>query len=158
MDFHLAQLNIGKILAPMDSPVMSEFADNLDRINALAESSEGFIWRLKDDSNDATSIKAYDDELIIVNLTVWTSIDTLFKFVYQSHHMEIFKKRQLWFEKMKDMHMVLWYVPAGHVPTVEEAVAKLDHLRKHGDTPSAFSFKKDLLLPKQTLIAVKAAR
>jgi hypothetical protein len=142
MEFHLAQINIGKMLAPIDSPVMAEFVANLDRINALAENSEGFVWRLKDDSNSATSIKVYNDDLIIVNMSVWEHLDYLFQYVYQSAHVEIFKRRKEWFEKMSEMHMVLWYVPAGHKPSVNEAVEKLNFLRKNGETPLAFTFKK----------------
>jgi hypothetical protein len=142
MKFHLAQINIGKILAPMDSPVMAGFVSDLDRINAVAENSNGFVWRLKDDSNNATSIKVYDDDFLIVNMSVWNSSEALFQFVYQSHHMEVFKKRANWFEKMPVMHMTMWYVPAGHLPSVAEATTRLDHLRKYGETPFAFSFKK----------------
>lgn len=142
MEYHLAQLNIAKMLAPIDSPVMAEFVENLDRINALAENSEGFIWRLKDDTNNATSVKIYDDDFLIVNMSVWRSVETLFQFAYRSQHLEVFKKRQNWFEKMPMMHMALWYIPEGHLPTVSEATARLDHLRLHGETPFAFSFKK----------------
>lgn len=142
MEFHLAQINIAKMLAPIDSPVMSEFVANLDRINALAEKSDGFIWRLKDETNNATSIKIYNDDFLIVNMSVWSSTEALFKFVYQSQHLEVFKKRQAWFEKTSQMHLALWYIPAGHSPTVAEAVARLDHLRAHGETPYAFSFRR----------------
>jgi hypothetical protein len=142
MEFHLAQINIAKMLAPIDSPIMAEFVANLDRINALAENSEGFVWRLKDDSNSATSIKVYNDDLIIVNMSVWEHLENLFQYVYQSAHVEIFKRRKEWFEKMSEMHMVLWYVPAGHKPSVNEAVEKLNFLRKNGETPLAFTFKK----------------
>jgi hypothetical protein len=142
MEFHLAQINIGKMLAPIGSSVMAEFVANLDRINALAENSEGFVWRLKDDSNSATSIKVYNDDLIIVNMSVWEHLDHLFQYVYQSAHVEIFKRRKEWFGKMSEMHMVLWYVPAGHKPSVNEAVEKLNFLRKNGETPLAFTFKK----------------
>jgi hypothetical protein len=142
MEFHLAQINIGKMLAPIDSSVMADFVANLDRINALAENSEGFVWRLKDDSNNATTIKVYDDDLIIVNMSVWEHVDYLFQYVYQSAHVEIFKRRKEWFKRMSEMHMVLWYVPAGHKPSVYEAVEKLNFLRKNGETPLAFTFKK----------------
>ena len=142
MKYHLAQLNIGKILGPIDSPVMAEFVANLDPINSLAEKSPGFVWRLKDDSNNATSIKVYDDDFIIVNMSVWENADALFQFVYQSQHTEYVKRRKEWFEKMPEMYMALWYVHAGHVPTVQEAVERLNYLRKHGETPHAFSFRK----------------
>jgi hypothetical protein len=142
MEYHLAQINIGKILAPMNSPVMAGFANNLDTINALAEGSEGFVWRLKDDNNNATSIKVFDDDFIIINMSVWKNTDALFRFVYQTQHAEFVKRRKEWFEKMSDMYMALWYIPATHTPTAHEAVEKLYHLRKHGETPLAFTFKK----------------
>jgi Domain of unknown function (DUF3291) len=143
MEYHLAQINIGRMLGTRDSPVMADFIANLDPINALAEKSDGFIWRLIGDGNDATSIKIFDDDYLIVNMSVWENKEALFKFVYQSNHVEIFKRRKEWFEKMPVMHMVLWYVPANHEPTVEEAMVRLNHLRNHGETPYAFSFKKN---------------
>jgi hypothetical protein len=142
MEFYLAQVNIARMLAPIDSPVMQDFVANLDRINTLAENSKGFVWRLKDDTNNATSIKIFDDDFLIVNMSVWQNTDALFQFVYQSDHVEIFKRRKEWFEKMPEMHMVLWYVSATHLPTVEEATERLVHVRKNGETPYAFSFKK----------------
>ena len=142
MDFHLAQINIGRILGAMDSPVMADFAANLDRINSLAENSPGFVWRLKDDTNNATSFKFFDDDFMIVNMSVWKSIDALFNYVYKSDHLEVFKRRSEWFEKMPVMHMAMWYLPAGHTPSVDEAMVRLQYLRKHGDTPYAFSFRK----------------
>ncbi len=130
------------MLAPLDSPVMADFVNNLNRINALAESSEGFIWRLKDDANNATSIKIYNDDFLIVNMSVWKDIDRLFRFAYQTQHFEIFKRRNEWFEQMKEMHMALWYVEENHKPTTIEAEERLDYLRANGDTPFAFTFKK----------------
>jgi len=141
MEFYLAQLNIGRILAPMDSPLMSDFVANLDRINALAERSDGFVWRLKDDSNNATSIRIYDDDFLIVNMSVWENAEALFRYVYQSDHVEIFKRRKEWFETMPEMHVALWYVPCGTTPTVAEAIRRLDYLRLHGESPYAFTFR-----------------
>ena len=134
MKFHLAQLNVGAILAPLDSPVMADFANNLDKINALAEASPGFIWRLKDDANNATSIQMFDDERVIVNMSVWETLEHLYQFAYKSMHAEFLKRRKEWFEKMGEMYYVLWYVPAGTVPGVMEARQRLEHLRAHGDT------------------------
>jgi hypothetical protein len=142
---YLAQVNIGKIIAPMNSSLMAGFADNLDRINALAESSEGFIWRLKDEANNATSIKVFDDDFIIINMSVWTNMDALYKYVYQSVHTDYLKRRREWFEKMPEMHMALWYVPESHIPDTAEAVDKLKYIRKHGETPLAFGFKNKYL-------------
>jgi len=142
MNFHLAQLNVGAILAPLDSPVMADFVNNLDKINALAEASPGFIWRLKDDANNATSIQMFDDARIIVNMSVWETLEQLYQFAYKSMHTEFLKRRREWFERMGEMYYVLWYVPAGTVPDVMEARQRLEHLRTHGETPYAFSFSK----------------
>ncbi|MEP6614636.1 MAG: DUF3291 domain-containing protein [Mucilaginibacter sp.] len=142
MQYHIAQINIAKMLAPIDSPVMAEFVANLDGINALAEGSPGFVWRLKEEGNNATSIKVYDDDFIIVNMSVWENTDALRQFVYQSHHVEIFKQRRQWFEKMSDMHMALWYIPSDYTPTAMDGVERLNYLRNNGETPFAFSFKK----------------
>jgi len=142
MEYQLAQINIGRILGPIDSPVMAEFVANLDRINSLAEKSPGFIWRLKDDNNNATSIKIYNDDSLIVNMSVWKDLETLMDFVYKSAHVEVLRRNREWFSKLKEMHMALWCVPSGHTPSVEEAIGRLDHLRTHGETPYAFSFRK----------------
>ena len=142
MEFYLAQINIAKMLAPIDSPVMADFVANLDSINALAETSEGFVWRLKDESNNATAIKIFDDDFLIVNMSVWKNTEALFQFVYKSNHIEIFRRRKEWFEKMEEMHMAQWYVQAGYLPTVADAVERLNYLRNHGETPFSFSFKK----------------
>lgn len=142
MELHLAQINIAKMLAPIDSPVMADFVSNLDRINQIADNSDGFVWRLKDDSNNATSVKVFDDDFLIVNMSVWENTDALFQFVYRSGHLEIFKRRKEWFETMPEMHMALWYTPTEKTPTVDEAVERLVYLREHGETPFSFSFKK----------------
>src|SRR6516225_4451666 len=102
MEYHLAQVNIGRILGPMDGPVMAEFAAGLDRINALAEASEGFVWRLKDDSNNATSITVTEDRFLLINLSVWRTVDDLFAYVYQSAHTDYVRRRAEWFERMRE--------------------------------------------------------
>jgi hypothetical protein len=139
---YLAQVNIAKLIEPMDSPRMIEFVNNLDRINALAENSEGFIWRLKDETNNATSVKIFNDDFLIVNMSVWKDADNLFTYVYKSDHVEIFKKRKNWFAAMTEMHMALWYVDENHFPDIKEAEERLVHIRKNGPTPFAFTFKK----------------
>jgi hypothetical protein len=141
MNFYLAQINIAKMKAPIDSPLMAEFVENLDTINSLAEKSNGFIWRLKDESNNASSIKIYDDDFLIVNMSVWQNAESLFQFAYHSNHVNIFKKRKNWFEQMKEMHMALWYTSTDSVPTVTEAIERLDFLRLNGETPFSFTFK-----------------
>lgn len=128
------------MLAPLDDPVMADFVNNLDRINALAEASPGFIWRLKE-GDDATTIRMYDDDWLIVNMSVWDNVESLKNFTYETAHVEIFRRRKEWFSKMDEPHMVLWHVAPGHEPSVSEAEDRLNHLRKHGDTASAFTFK-----------------
>jgi hypothetical protein len=130
------------MLAPIDSPVMADFVAQLDAINALADRSPGFIWRLVGDGNDATSLRPFDDDFIIVNMSVWNSLDALEGYVYRSDHARVMRDRRRWFEKMGEAYTVLWWVPAGHRPSVAEARARLMHLREHGATPHAFTFKQ----------------
>jgi hypothetical protein len=138
-NYHLAQLNVAELKAPLESPELKDFVDNLDRINALAEGSPGFQWRLKGDGNDATSLRPLGDK-VIVNLTVWRDVASLRDYVYKSAHVEIMKRRREWFSRMADAYLALWWVPAGHVPTVAEAVARLLHLRKYGPSAEVFTF------------------
>ena len=137
--FHLAQLNVAKLLAPIDHPDSAGFADALDHINALGEASPGFVWRLKDDSGNATAIQAFDDPAIIVNLTVWESVESLKAFAYQTEHVSFFRRRAEWFSP-EDRGVVLWWVPRGHVPDEAEARRRLEFLRLHGPSPYAFGF------------------
>ena len=142
----LAQLNIAEATAKMDSPVMADFVNNTDRINAIAEESDGFVWRLiGDDTDDSYSINAFDSEYILVNMSVWKDRESLFNYVYNSGHVEIFKRKKEWFRKMLKMHMVLWYVENGHIPTVEEGKKRLEYLQKHGESSYAFGFKSKYL-------------
>lgn len=137
----LAQLNIGIIRAPMDSPVMADFANNLARINALAEASPGFVWRLQTDAGDATAIRHFDDDNMLVNMSVWRDVESLRHYVYSSAHVELMRRRREWFAPMAEAFLVLWWVPQGHVPSVREAVARLGLLRANGPTPDAFTFR-----------------
>jgi len=148
--WHLAQVNIGRIRGPMDSPIMAEFAAALDEINALAESSPGFVWRLKDSSGNATSIQAYTDPRQLVNMSVWTDLAALEKYVYRTAHGRFFARRQSWFEKMDTAHLALWWIPAGHLPTVEEAKERLAKLDALGPTPDAFTFRETFPPPPET--------
>lgn len=142
MSKHLAQINIGRLLAPIDYPLIADFVRQLDDINALAESSPGFVWRLKDDtSNDATSINVFGDPLIIVNMSVWESIEHLKNFAYKSAHVQVFRDRARWFEKMEVAHMALWWVPVGVMPTAEEGRDRLLFLRENGESERAFTFR-----------------
>ena len=141
-EFHIAQINIARMLAPIEDPVMADFVAQLPPINALAEESPGFIWRLQSDSGDATRIKVYDDAMVIINLTVWESLETLRGYVYKSAHSGVMRNRRRWFEKFDGPYYALWWIPAGHVPDPQEGKERLEYLRQHGDTAHAFSFKQ----------------
>ena len=138
--FHIAQLNIGRARGAVDGPVMAEFMALLDPVNAVADASPGFVWRLQTEDGNATALRPYEDDRMIVNMSVWESIDDLAAFVYRSGHVEVMRRRREWFEAMKP-YMVLWWVAAGAIPTVDEAKERLEHLRVHGPTPHAFTFK-----------------
>jgi hypothetical protein len=139
--YELAQLNIGIIKGPMDSPIMAEFAANLERINALADCTPGFVWRLQTEDGDATSIRPFENENLLVNMSVWRDVAALNQYVYGSAHVEIMRRRREWFERMAEAFLVLWWVPVGHRPTVPEAMARLDLLRSQGPTAKAFTFR-----------------
>jgi len=139
--YQLAQLNIGIIRGAMDSPVMAEFAANLDRINALAEQTSGFIWRLQTEEGDATAIRPFENERILVNMSVWRDIGALSRYVYHSQHVAIMRRRREWFEPLGEAYLVLWWVTAGHRPSVAEAMARLDTLKAVGPTSHAFTFR-----------------
>ena len=139
---HLAQVNIAKALAPLDAPLMQGFVDQLEHINRLAEASPGFIWRLQTDAGDATALKPFADELIIVNLSVWDSLEALQHYVYSGDHLSVLRDKKQWFEKPRTPILALWWIPAGHIPSVEEAKQALATLIEQGPTPTAFSFAK----------------
>lgn len=141
--FHLAEINIGRLAAPLDSPQLKAFVDNLDRINALAEAAPGFVWRLKGEGNNATDIRPFaDDEMMAINMSVWTDLASLGAYVYRSDHVAIMRRRREFFEVPAEPFMTLWWVPAGHVPGIAEGIERLQHLRRHGPTAQAFSFRE----------------
>ncbi|UPR30119.1 DUF3291 domain-containing protein [Vibrio crassostreae] len=137
----LAQLNIALAKYPLDAPEIKEFVDNLELVNGIAESSEGFVWRLKDESGDATNIQAFDDPNMIVNMSVWDSVDSLKNFMFRTHHRDFMRRKGDWFHRLPEDTYVLWWIEEGHIPTLEEAIERLEHLREIGDTPYAFTFK-----------------
>jgi len=140
--FHLAQVNIGRVRAPLEDPVMEGFRTQLDPINALADSSPGFVWRLQTEDGNAMAIRPYaDDERMAINMSVWESLATLQQFVYRSGHVAPLRDRKQWFEPMGGPILALWWIPAGHIPTVFEAQERLQHLKEHGPTPHAFTFR-----------------
>lgn len=137
---HLAQLNIGTVRAPVDHPSMAGFTNRLDEINELADAAPGFVWRLQTDEGNATAIHAFDDPMLLVNLSVWESIEALHEFTYRSAHRDLLRGRTEWFHRRDGHHQVLWWVPTGSLPSVEEAKRRLAHLEAHGPTPEAFTF------------------
>jgi heme-degrading monooxygenase HmoA len=139
---HLAQVNIARLLAPLDSPQLAGFVARLAEINALADRAPGFVWRLQTPEGNATELRPYDDDRIIVNMSVWETVESLHAFVYRSDHVAVMRQRRAWFEQMTDPFMVLWWVPVGHIPSVDEAKARLAHLRAHGESGAAFTFKR----------------
>ncbi len=139
--WHLAQVNIARMRAPLDSPVMAGFVAKLDEFNALADRSPGFVWRFQSDSGNATYLRPYDDDRIIFNLSVWQTPDHLKAYVYRTGHADLIRQRQQWFEPSDEAILSLWWIPAGHIPTVDEAKARLAHLRQHGASAHAFGFR-----------------
>jgi uncharacterized protein DUF3291 len=138
---HLAELNVGRTVAPIDDLLMAEFVDNLERINALGDGSPGFVWRLSDETGSATSIRAFEDPRMILNLTVWESIEALREYIYRTDHVEYLRRRREWFVPLDGPSLVLWWVPTGHIPTVEEALERLARLGADGPTADAFTLK-----------------
>jgi hypothetical protein len=149
--WHLAQVNIGKMIGTnIDDPLMKDFVSQLDEVNDVAEKSEGFVWRLKTENNNATGIKAFEDDTILVNMSVWESIEDLERFVYSGHHLNVLKRRKEWFSRMK-IYMALWYLPAGVVPTLEDAKKRLEAIEKNSASSFAFDFKKRFPAPTEVI-------
>jgi hypothetical protein len=139
--YELAQVNIARLKAPLDSPQLKDFVAALDPVNAVADGSDGFVWRLKSDSGNATDVPVFDDEWLVVNMSVWRDTDALTAFMYQGQHRELLARRREWFERVQEAMAVLWWIPAGHRPTVAEAESRLLHLRANGPTPYAFTLR-----------------
>jgi hypothetical protein len=138
---HLAQMNVSTLRAPLDSAELQGFVALLEPINALGDRSPGFVWRLQTEDGDATSIRVFDDDRIIVNLSVWESPEDLWNFSYASRHLDALRRRREWFHHVSEHTLVLWWVDAGHIPSVGEGVERLEHLRRHGPGPRAFTFR-----------------
>lgn len=154
MDYHLAQINIGRLLAPIDDPQIAGFVSQLDPVNALADRSPGFVWRLQSGSGNATDIAFNEDPFMIVNMSVWESLDSLRDYVYRSHHLQVFRDRAKWFEKMDKPSYCLWWIPAGHIPTVAEGRERIEHYQLHGSTPYAFWFSEHFPQPAEDVVSV----
>jgi hypothetical protein len=153
---HLAQVNIALPREPLESALMADFVAALDPINALADCSPGFVWRLQGDSGNATAIPVLDDARLIVNMSVWESVAALTAYVYRSAHTEVMRQRRRWFEAMRESYQALWWVEAGHLPTVAEAEERVRHLRAHGPTAFAFTFRDTFPAPGEAAEEVPA--
>ncbi|MFF2308061.1 DUF3291 domain-containing protein [Streptomyces sp. NPDC058128] len=137
---HLAQLNVATLLHPLDDPRLAPFVEQLDPVNAAADGTPGFVWRLVEDgAADATALRPAGED-VIVNLSVWETQEALWDFAYRSGHLEVMRRRREWFARHVESHLVLWWVPAGHVPSVTEALERLADLRANGPSPRAFTF------------------
>ena len=150
---HLAELNIGKFSYPTSDPRMAGFMDNLDRVNAIAERSQGFVWRLKGDNNNATSFRVGDD--MAVNLSVWADAKSLEDYVFKTVHVQFYRKKAEWFDLMEKPHMVMWWVPVGHRPTLEEAYARLTKYQAEGASEEAFGWQE--IMDEQRMRALRCA-
>jgi hypothetical protein len=137
---HLAELNIARLKYAFDDPRIAEFTDNLDRINRVADRSEGFVWRLQDDSGSAMAVRGFDDPMVIVNMSVWQSPEHLERYVWNTVHKQFYARRAEWFQLIGKQHFVMWWIEPGHVPDLEEAKARLDHLDEKGDSDFAFGW------------------
>ena len=146
-NYHLAQINIAQSRGTRDSEIMKGFMGRLDEINHIADNSPGFIWRLQTEEGDATAIQAFDDPLLLVNVSVWEDVDSLKSFVYKSLHVDLIQDRDAWFEKLRESHQALWWVPEGHLPSIAEAKEKLAYLQAHGPSEVAFIFSKAVAPP-----------
>jgi hypothetical protein len=138
---HLAQVNVATLRAPLDGPELAGFVAQLEPLNALADQSPGFVWRLQTEDGDATAIRPFDDDRVMVNLSVWASLEALRTFVYATRHLEVVRHRRVWFHRMPDPYLALWWVPAGTIPTVAEARDRLELLAAKGPTADAFTFR-----------------
>ena len=147
--YHVAQVNIGRLRAPLDSSLVQGFVDLLDPINQLADRSPGFVWRLQTEDGNATAIRPFEDDSLLVNMSVWESVEALGHFVYESRHLDALRRRKEWFGRIADPILALWWIPAGTLPTLEDARERLEHLGAHGATPYAFTLRKHFPPPSE---------
>ena len=141
--YYLAQVNTAKVRFPLDDPQMADFVAQIRSVNAVADADPGFVWRLRGEgAEDATDIRPFEDERILITLTVWKSVEALSNYVYRSAHAGVMRDRKQWFEKSDQPILAMWWIPTGHLPTVAEAIERLEHLRRYGSSPYAFPFNK----------------
>lgn len=150
--FHIAQVNIGRTRGALDDPIMQTFVARLDEINALADGSPGFVWRLKAEGLPSSYLRPYEDERLLMNMSVWESVEALKQYVYKTAHAEVLRNKREWFEKFEGVYQALWWVPAGHIPSIDEAKQRLAHLEQHGPSQFAFTFKT-VMPPDESFLA-----
>lgn len=141
--YHLAELNIGRLLTPVDDPRVAEFMANLDRVNGLGKRMPGFVWMMEGSGEPGTGNTENsigDDPQFVANLSLWETVEQLETFVWGTIHKQFYERRKEWFEVLGEMHFVMWWVPVGHEPTLEEGLARLEHLKTHGDSDEAFGW------------------
>lgn len=148
--YELAQVNVARLKFPLDSPELKDFVEALDPVNAVAEAADGFIWRLQSEGGNATDVAVFGDEWLIVNMSVWRETNALTAFMYQGQHRELLGRRYEWFERVQEVMTTLWWVEAGHRPTVKEAEERLLHVREHGPTERAFTLRTSFPPPSGT--------
>ncbi|WP_264566405.1 DUF3291 domain-containing protein [Flavobacterium sp. N3904] len=142
-EYQLAEINIARMKGVnIHDPIMKEFVDNLDKVNEIAEKSDGFVWRLKDEENNATNLNPYNDEQIIVNYSIWESIETLEHYMYKTFHSEFLKRRKEWFQTFGQVSTAMWWIKKREIPDLAEAMEKLDYLQKNGASEIVFNFKQ----------------
>jgi hypothetical protein len=162
-DFHLAQVNIGRLLAPLDSAQLADFVAALDPVNAVADAAPGFVWRLQTDEGNATSLRAFEEDAaradggILINMSVWESVEALSAYVYGEAHLGVLRRRREWFDHMHEAYAALWWVERGHVPAIGEAEDRVRHLRQHGPTPYAFTLRTHFPAPLTVAAAARPA-
>jgi hypothetical protein len=159
VDYILAQVNFGRLLAPIDSPRIADFVAALEPVNAVADAAPGFVWRLQTEDGNATAVGGFEEDAvdaggsggsgggIVINMSVWESVEALGAYVYGDAHIAVLRRRREWFSLMKDTHLALWWIPRGHVPTVAEAEDRVRYLRAHGPTPNAFTLREHFPAP-----------
>ncbi|GEM86929.1 DUF3291 domain-containing protein [Meiothermus granaticius] len=138
MSFHLAQFNLARMVAPLESEAMRGFVEGLEALNALADAAPGFVWRLRGEGDTATDLRPYGED-ILINLSVWESLEALKAYTYQGAHLEYLRRRREWFVPLKERFLVLWWVPVGYEPRLQEGMERLEYLRRYGPTPRAFT-------------------
>ena len=151
--YHIAQINVGRTLYPMDDPGIADFVNQLDEINAMADAASGFVWRLQSDSGNATDIVLTEDPQFIINMSVWENVESLFDYVYKTAHSKVMARRREWFERPEDAYQCLWWVPTGHIPTPQEGLDRLAILNANGPGPDAFTFKHRFPMPDGAAVA-----